>query len=101
MLICEERLEWYLNEFYQIAQTVGTTNRPEKEEVRESKKSRNSREESNCKLGIIVPYRDREQQLKRFLSHMKEYIKDIDYEIFIIEQQMINLLTEVNFEFWI
>ena len=38
------------------------------------------------KLGIIVPYRDREQQLKRFLSHMKDYIKDIDYEIFIIEQ---------------
>jgi len=38
------------------------------------------------KLGIIVPYRDREQQLKRFLSHMKDYIKDIDYEIFIVEQ---------------
>ncbi len=38
------------------------------------------------KLAIIVPYRDREQQLKRFLSHMKDYIKDIDYEIFIIEQ---------------
>ena len=40
----------------------------------------------NHKLGIIVPYRDRKQQLKRFLSHMKEYIKDIDYEIFIVEQ---------------
>jgi len=38
------------------------------------------------KLGIIVPYRDREQQLKKFLSHMKKYIKDIEYEIFIIEQ---------------
>lgn len=38
------------------------------------------------KLGIIVPYRDRETQLKRFLSHMKDYIKDIDYEIFIVEQ---------------
>ena len=28
----QERLEWYLNEFYQIAKTktVGTTNRPER-----------------------------------------------------------------------
>jgi len=38
------------------------------------------------KLGIIVPYRDRPQQLKRFVSHMEDYLKDIEYEIFIIEQ---------------
>lgn len=50
------------------------------------KENRISRKKVNHKLGIIVPYRDREQQLKRFLSHMKGYIKDIDYEIFIIEQ---------------
>jgi len=32
----QERLEWYLNEFYQIAKTktVGTTNRPERESAR-------------------------------------------------------------------
>ena len=32
----QERLEWYLNEFYQIAKakTVGTTNRPERESER-------------------------------------------------------------------
>ena len=38
------------------------------------------------KLGIIVPYRNRPTQLKRFVSHMENYIKDLDYEIFIIEQ---------------
>ena len=55
--------------------------------LRESKRTQKLKEKRvNHKLGIIVPYRDREQQLKRFLSHMKDYIKDIDYEIFIIEQ---------------
>jgi len=55
--------------------------------VRESKRQQKLKEKKvTHKLGIIVPYRDREQQLKRFLSHMKEYIKDIDYEIFIVEQ---------------
>jgi len=55
--------------------------------VKESKRQQKLKEKKvTHKLGIIVPYRDREQQLKRFLSHMKEYIKDIDYEIFIIEQ---------------
>ena len=38
------------------------------------------------KLGIIVPYRDRPNQLKRFTSHMEVYLKDMDYEILIIEQ---------------
>ena len=54
---------------------------------KESKRTKKLKETIvNHKLGIIVPYRDRESQLKRFLSHMKDYIKDIDYEIFIIEQ---------------
>jgi len=38
------------------------------------------------KLGVIVPYRNRPQQLKRFLKHMEEYLTDLEYEIFIIEQ---------------
>jgi|TARA_B100001094_G_scaffold91648_1_gene87659 hypothetical protein len=38
------------------------------------------------KLGVIVPYRDRPNQLKRFTSHMETYLKDMDYEILIIEQ---------------
>ena len=55
--------------------------------LRESKRTQKLKEKKvNHKLGIIVPYRDRKTQLKRFLSHMKDYIKDIDYEIFIIEQ---------------
>lgn len=37
----QERLEWYLNEFYQIAKakTVGTTNRPTRESERIQEKS--------------------------------------------------------------
>lgn len=38
------------------------------------------------KLGVIVPYRDRPQQLKRFIKHMEEYLTDVEHEIFIIEQ---------------
>lgn len=37
-------------------------------------------------LGIIIPYRNREAHLSKFLHHMKKYLKDVDYEIFIIEQ---------------
>ena len=47
---------------------------------------RNQRKVRNHKLGIIVPYRDRPQQLKRFIKHMGEYLTDLDYQIFIIEQ---------------
>ena len=37
----QERLEWYLNEFYQIAKskTVGTTNRPDRGSERIQEKS--------------------------------------------------------------
>ena len=38
------------------------------------------------KLGVIVPYRNRPNQLKHFLNHIKLYLdkKDIDYEIIIV-----------------
>lgn len=40
------------------------------------------------KLGIIVPYRNRYDQLQVFIEHMKTYFKDkkLKYEIFIVEQ---------------
>jgi len=38
------------------------------------------------KLGIIAPYRDREEQLKTFVSHMNNYIQDIDFVIIVVEQ---------------
>ena len=45
----QERFEWYLNEFYQIAKqkTVGTSNRPERgsERIQETKETQG--EESN------------------------------------------------------
>jgi hypothetical protein len=39
------------------------------------------------KLGIIVPYRNRPEQLGIFTKHMSEYLKDSDYELIIVEQQ--------------
>lgn len=38
------------------------------------------------KLGIIVPYRDRYKQLMLFKEHMTSYLKDIEYEIIVVEQ---------------
>lgn len=38
------------------------------------------------KLAIIVPYRNRENHLKTFTSHMKSFLKDFDYEIIVVEQ---------------
>ncbi|CAG0899472.1 unnamed protein product, partial [Cyprideis torosa] len=55
------------------------------EVVRESRRNQKEKIQTH-KLGIIVPYRDRPQQLKRFISHMEDYLKDIEYEIFIVEQ---------------
>ena len=40
----------------------------------------------NPKLAIIVPYRDREEHLARFVPHMDKFLSDIDYKIFVIEQ---------------
>ena len=41
------------------------------------------------KLGIIVPYRNREDQLKKFLVHIKRFLKESSiskYEIIIVDQ---------------
>jgi len=43
---------------------------------------------TGAKIAIIVPYRDRREQLDTFVPHMVEFFKnkDVDYKIFIIEQ---------------
>jgi len=38
------------------------------------------------KLGIIVPYRDREEQLDKFIFHMSEYLLTTDHTIIVVEQ---------------
>ena len=40
------------------------------------------------KLAIIVPYRDREEHLARFVPHMEKFLSDkkIDFKIFVVEQ---------------
>jgi len=38
-------------------------------------------------LSIIIPYRDREQHLKKFIPHMNNFLKGIDYKIVIVEQE--------------
>ena len=42
----------------------------------------------NHKLGVIVPYRDRPQQLKDFLNYIEKYLtdKNIEHEVIIVEQ---------------
>ena len=44
--------------------------------------------ENNFNLAIIVPFRDRRQQLDMFVPHMDEFLsdKDIDYTIVVVEQ---------------
>jgi predicted glycosyltransferase involved in capsule biosynthesis len=44
---------------------------------------------SSHKLGLIVPYRNREEHLEKFLPHMKEYLskQGINHVIYIIEQE--------------
>ena len=37
------------------------------------------------KLGIVVPYKNRPNQLKSFIDHINDYL-DIDYELIVIEQ---------------
>jgi|TARA_B100000287_G_C20661330_1_gene790226 hypothetical protein len=41
------------------------------------------------KLGVIVPYRDREQHLRKFIPNITEYLSknNIDYSIIIVEQK--------------
>ena len=40
------------------------------------------------KLGVIIPYREREEHLERFIEHFIEFMSDkkINYQIFVIEQ---------------
>ena len=40
------------------------------------------------KLAIIVPYRDREEHLAKFVPHMEKFLsdKELDFKIFIVEQ---------------
>jgi len=40
------------------------------------------------KLGVIIPYREREEHLERFIEHFTEFMSDkkINYQIFVIEQ---------------
>jgi len=51
---------------------------------RESRKKKQTK--VNHKLGIVVPYRDRPQQLKRFVKHMNEYLQGMEFVILVIEQ---------------
>ena len=40
------------------------------------------------KLGVIIPYREREEHLERFIEHFTKFMSDkkINYQIFVIEQ---------------
>ncbi len=43
------------------------------------------------KIALIVPFRNRESQLKIFEDYFKKYLKEYDYKIFVIEQSNDNL----------
>jgi hypothetical protein len=47
------------------------------------------------KLGVIIPYRDREEHLERFIEHFTKFISDqkINYQIFVIEQYDLKLFN--------
>ena len=47
-------------------------------------------------LSIIVCYRDREEHLKVFVPHMREFLKDIPHEIIIVEQNDNNRFRRGN-----
>jgi hypothetical protein len=38
------------------------------------------------KMGLIVPYRDRESHLNEFIPHMQEFLKGLPYHLCIVEQ---------------
>ena len=38
------------------------------------------------KLGVIVPYRKRPTHLRKFQEHIRNYLKDYDYELIVVEQ---------------
>lgn len=47
------------------------------------------------KLGVIIPYREREEHLERFIEHFTEFMSDkkINYQIFVIEQYDLKLFN--------
>jgi predicted glycosyltransferase involved in capsule biosynthesis len=57
------------------------------------------------KLGIIVPYRDRQEHLKKFVPHMKNFLQNkVDYKIIFVEQTFSKtfnrgMLRNIGFEF--
>lgn len=38
------------------------------------------------KMGLIIPYRNREEHLKKFIPHIQKFLKDFPYHLFIVEQ---------------
>jgi hypothetical protein len=38
------------------------------------------------RMAIVVPYRDRPTHLSTFVKHMRSYLKDFSYQIFVVEQ---------------
>ena len=52
------------------------------------KSIRTNNEQSMKKLGIVVPYRDREEHLKEFIPHMKNFLEvaQIPHKIIVVEQ---------------
>ena len=50
------------------------------------------------KVGIIVPYRDRRDELDVFLPHMEEFLenKNIDYKIFSVDSNLSMLSINIK-----
>ena len=47
------------------------------------------------KLGVIIPYREREEHLERFIEHFTQFMSDKNnnYQIFVIEQYDLKLFN--------
>jgi len=50
------------------------------------------------KLGIIVPYRDRQEHLRTFRKSIRKYFENLDikYELIIVEQDDAKLFNRGN-----
>ena len=48
------------------------------------------------KLGVIIPYREREEHLERFIEHFTNFMSDkkINYQIFVTEQYDLKLSNQ-------
>ncbi len=55
------------------------------------------------RLAVIVPFRDRFDELTQFVPHMNLFLKkqNIDHEIFVINQVYIIIWFHTNFKLWI